>query len=399
MTELPVDTIYLDHNSTTPMLPEVARALADSHLAGYANPASPHRPGRVARRALESACDQMARLLGADPRHDLVILTSGGTESNNLAVRGLEPGRAGRVIVSAIEHPSVLATAESLQRQGCDIRYLPVRADGVVDLEELPKLLDAEVRLVSVMFGNNETGVLQPIAELAELCQRAEVPLHTDAVQAVGKVPVDFRSLGVAAMTVSAHKFHGPLGIGALVVRRGVHVEPILHGGHQQWSLRPGTQSVPLAIGMLRALQLWHEESGQRQQRLRRLRDRLETRLRHEIPDLVINGGNAPRLPHTTNISFPGLNRQALLMALDQVGIACSTGSACASGSTEPSPVLLAMGAARDIVRGSLRISLGATTSAADVDRAACRILQVVKDLRNKKSARNRAIAPRDNGA
>jgi cysteine desulfurase len=347
---------------------------------------------------LESARDGIARLLGADPAKDRVIFTSGGTESNNLALRGMAGQRGGRIIVSAIEHPSVLGAAEHLRREGYDVRHLTVSKDGVVDLEQVPRMLDADTRLVSVMLGNNETGVLQPVAELAVMCRQAGVPLHTDAVQVVGKLPVHFRSLDVSAMSLSAHKFHGPLGIGALVVRPEVPLEPIFFGGHQQQAIRPGTEPVPLAVGMFQALEVWHREADQRRRHLGSLRDQLETLLRAAEPDLVVNGAAAKRLPHTTNISFPGLERQALLMALDQVGVACSTGSACASGSTEPSPVLLAMGASQPIIHSSLRISVGATTTANDVARAAHRILQVVKDLRGKKSARNHSISSRGNG-
>lgn len=395
---MPADTIYLDHNSTTPLLPEVARTLAECYAAGYANPASPHRPGREARRVLESARDDIARMLGADPNQDQVIFTSGGTESNNLALRGLAGRQRGRIIVSAIEHPSVLGTAEYLGRLGFDLRHVRVSHDGVVDLDHFRQLLDRDTRIVSVMLGNNETGVLQPVADMATLCRQVNVPFHSDAVQVVGKLPVDFRALGISAMSVSAHKFHGPLGVGVLVIGAGSHLEPVLYGGHQQQALRPGTESVPLAVGMLRALQIWQDEAENRSLVLQSLRDRLEALLRHAVPNVTINGANADRLPHTTNISFPGLDRQALLMALDQAGVACSTGSACASGSTQPSPVLLAMGVPEPIVNGSLRISLGATTTLQDVDQAACRILQVVNDLRDKKSVRNRPSAPRGNG-
>lgn len=382
------ETIYLDHNSTTPILPEVASAISRCLAARYANPSSLHQPGRRARQALETARDEIAQLLGADPTTDRVVFTSGGTEANNLALLGLARGAPGTVVFSTIEHPSVVAAGLHRQRHEPAPRQVRVSANGVVDLEHLRQLVHKDTCLVSVMLGNNETGVLQPVSDIAAICHQFQVPLHTDAAQVVGKLPVHFRSLGVSAMTISAHKFHGPRGIGALIVRADSQLDPILHGGMQQWGIRPGTESVTLAVGMLCALQLWQREANDRRQRLQELRDCFEQEIRNHLPDIVVLGNSAPRLPHTSNISFPGLDRQALLMALDLAGIVCSTGSACASGSTEPSPVLVAMGCPEPVVRGALRFSLGATTTAVEIHRAARRIIQVVKDLRNKKSAR-----------
>jgi cysteine desulfurase len=236
------------------------------------------------------------------------------------------------------------------------------------------------------MLANNETGVLQPVGELAKLCAEHEIPLHTDAVQVAGKLPLDFRQIGASAMTVTAHKFHGPRGIGALVVRHGVQLAPLLHGGFQQAGLRPGTEDVALAIGMFTALELCQKEASQRASRMTALRDRLEAQLLAGDPRAVVSGARAPRLPHTSNIAFVGVNRQALLMALDLAGVACSTGSACASGSSEPSPVLRAMGCDDEVVEGALRVSLGATTTAAEVDEGARRILLTVQELRRREN-------------
>jgi cysteine desulfurase len=232
------------------------------------------------------------------------------------------------------------------------------------------------------MLGNHETGVLQPVSQLVPICEHAGVPLHTDAVQVVGKLPVDFRRLGVSAMTVAAHKFQGPLGIGALVLRADVPIEPIHFGGHQQDGLRPGTESVALAVGMRTALEQWHHEHQAHARRLTALRDRLESGLQAAIPDLVVNGSAADRLPHTSSIAFPGLDGQILLVALDSLGVACSVGSACSSGSTELSPTLRAMGLAQEVVSSSLRFSLGATTNEAEIDEAVRRVSQVVRELR-----------------
>jgi cysteine desulfurase len=382
-----MDAIYLDHNATTPIHPEVARAMAQCYGAGYANPASQHREGRRARRALEEARERIAALLGADLtslRADQLIFTSGGTESNNLALRGLAASLPGKVIRSAIEHPSVIGPTDRLAQEGCPVRELRVTPDGVADLNHLQDLLVDPTRLVSLMLGNNETGVLQPVPEVAELCRRTGALTHTDAVQVVGKLPVGFRQLGVDAMTVSAHKFHGPKGIGALLLRHGVQVEPLLYGGFQQMGIRCGTECVALAIGFCKALELWREEADERAARMAQLRVRLETKIREALPWAVVNGEHAPRLPHTTSLSFPGLDRQALLLAIDAAGICCSTGSACASGSTEPSHVLLAMGCDKAVVDGALRLSLGVTTTTEEISRAGETIVAAVNRLRGR---------------
>lgn len=386
--------IYLDHNATSPLDPQVAQAMNDAYRAGYANPASQHQAGRQARKAIENARDNIAEIVGANAS-DRVIFTSGGTEANNLALRGLAGRSPGRVIISSIEHPSVAGTAEYLQQQGFQVCRLPTTPDGVVQAEQLGKLLDENTRLVSVMLGNHETGVLQPVHEIAAMCNEAGIPMHTDAVQVVGKLPVDFCSLGVSTMALSGHKLAGPRGIGALVVRGGTALEPILYGGFQQGGLRPGTESVVLAVGLHKALQLWQQQAPLRLARMTALRDRLETVLQTGWPDLVINGAAASRLPHTSNLAFVGLERQALFMALDQAGVACSTGSACASGSSDPSPVLLAMGCRDEVVQSSLRLSLGCCTSEAEIDEAARRILQVCTDLRDKKRPGNPAVPSR----
>jgi len=384
-----MEMIYLDHNATTPTRPEVIDAVARVMRDGYANPASQHRPGQRAHRALDRARETVAHVLGADlsaSNPDRVIFTGSGTEANNLAVLGIVRARSrekpGRVILSAIEHASVIEPAEHLLEEGWRLDTLGVTPDGVVRVEDLPPLLSPDTRLVSVMLGNHETGVLQPVGELASLCNQAGVPLHSDAVQAVGKQQVHFRRLGVAALTIAAHKFQGPLGIGSLLLRHDILVEPLLFGGHQQDGLRPGTESVALAVGMATALELWQKEEHEHRRRLTELRQRFERGLTAGFPGAVVNGAGAERLPHTASIAFPGLDGQVLLLALDSVGVACSVGSACSSGSTELSPTLRAMALPQDVVAGSLRFSLGATTTEAEVDEAVRRILKVVAELR-----------------
>ncbi len=384
-----METIYLDHNATTPVRPEVVEAISRAYGDGYANPASQHQPGQRARRALEDARERIAALLGAsltDTRPDRLLFTSGGTEANNLAILGIAEARGrgepGQVVISAIEHPSVIEPAERLLERGWRLDTLGVTRDGVVRVDDLPGVVTPETHLVSVILGSHETGVLQPVKEMASACREIGVPLHTDAVQVAGKLPVDFRRLEVAALTVAAHKFQGPLGIGALVLDADTRLVPMLFGGEQQNRLRPGTEPVALALGMLTALELWQADCESEIRRMTSLRERFETGLRSGYAEVVVNGAGAWRLPHTANVAFPGLEGQILLMALDLAGVACSVGSACASGSTELSPTLRAMQLPHEIVAGSLRFSLGWTTTEAEVDEAVRRIVRVANDLK-----------------
>jgi cysteine desulfurase len=377
-----MQSIYLDFNSTAPQLAEVTAAMREAEEAQYANPASQHAEGRRAHAALENAREEIARLLGAnltDRTPDRLIFTSGGTEANNLALLGLagatDRQSRGRLIISAIEHPSIISAADQLGRLGWQIDRLRVTTDGVVCLDHLNELLAANSplgrpRLASVMLANNETGVLQPIDEIVRRCQSVGVPVHTDAVQAAGKIPIRFREYGLTAMTVTAHKLGGPRGIGALLVRHGTTLTPILHGAAQQFGERPGTESVVLPIAFLAAMKAWEQNRANWMTRIESLRSRLESALRDLFPSAIINGKNAPRLPNTSNAAFVGHDRQALFMALDLAGICCSTGSACASGSSEPSPTLLAMNLPRSVIESSLRFSLGATTTGDEIDEA-----------------------------
>lgn len=381
--------IYLDHNATTPLLPEVADAMAECARRCFGNPASQHAAGRRARQALEDAREGIAQLLGArldGSPADQLIFTSGGTEANNLAMLGLAGQQPGHLIVSAIEHPSVIGPAEVLARRGWRVDRLPPSTTGQVTVEELAKMLRRETRLVAVMLGNNETGVLQPVEAIARRCQNAGVPVFTDAVQVAGKLPIDFRALGVAAMSIAAHKFHGPVGIGALVVRAGVTIEPRLFGGFQQAAVRPGTETVALAVGMHTALAAWRREHDARLNRLETLRGQFERALLAECPELIVNGAAAPRLPQTSNITFPGVDGQAMVMALDIAGVCCSTGSACASGSSEPSPTLLAMGLDKAAARSSLRFSFGVQTTPDEVAESVGHIVRIYEEVRGQGS-------------
>lgn len=387
-----MEPIYLDHNATTPVRAEVVEAMARCWREAPANPASQHRWGQAARRRLEQLREGIATLLGANPTGtppDRVLFTSGGTEANNLAIRGIAQARSpqepAQLVISAIEHPSVLEPAEALLEQGWRLDCLGVDTTGVVRTTELPNLLSQQTALVSVMLANHDTGVVQPVAEVARLCRERGVPLHSDAVQAAGKWPIGFRELGVSALSIAAHKFRGPLGIGALIVRGDLTLKPTLFGGSQQWGLRPGTESLPLVVGMYTALELWQQEQQELAERMIRLRGQFERGLARSLEGIVIHGEAAPRLPQTSNVAFLGVDAQIVLMALDLAGIACSLGAACSSGSAEPSPTLLAMGLPRATVDSSLRFSLGATTTPAEIDEAVRRIVSVVGQLRGKR--------------
>ncbi|HUT13486.1 MAG TPA: cysteine desulfurase family protein [Thermoguttaceae bacterium] len=383
-----MESIYLDHNATTPIHPEVAQAMARCYERYYANPSSQHQPGQKARKVLEDTRERTAEILGAEltgSQGDRLIYTSGGTEANNLALLGIARAagkRTGSLVISAIEHHSVLEPAEHLLEQGWRLDTLSVTPEGVVRTEQLAELLTEETRVVSVTLGNHETGVLQPVARMAEICNAAGVPMHTDAAQVVGKLPVHFRRLGVAAMSLGAHKFRGPLGIGALIARDGLPIEPLMFGGPHQSGLRPGTEPVALAVGMLTALEIWQNEQREHARHLAALRERFEAGLKSGFPELIVHGAAAERLPHASSVAFPGLDGQVLLLALDMAGVACSVGSACSSGSTELSPTLRAMGLGTDIVGSSLRFSFGATTTEAEIDEAVRRILHVGSELR-----------------
>jgi cysteine desulfurase len=374
-----MDFIYLDNNATTPLLPAVLEAMRPYLTDVYGNPASGHAAGRRARRALEDAREQTAALLGAHP--DEVVFTSGATEANNLALFGLCGEPPGHLLASPVEHPSVLEPLRRLAAAGFALDLLPVDGRGVVSADGLAGALREDTRLVAVMLANHETGAVQPVRALCEAAGRAA--FHCDAVQAVGKIDVDFHALGVTTLSLSAHKFHGPKGVGALLVRRGMHLRPRAWGGHQQQGLRPGTEPVALAVGLAAALDLAVREREGRREKVLALRRRFLDHLRAAAGPVVVNGPD-DGLPHAINVSFPPLPGDLLLMSLDLAGVACSTGSACSSGSLLPSPVLQAMGVPSDVLRSAMRFSLSALLSEAEVDEAARRVAAVVQRLRRE---------------
>jgi cysteine desulfurase len=376
-----MDPIYLDNNATTPLLEAVWDAMRPFLTDVYGNPASAHQAGRRARRALEDARERVADILGARP--DEVLFTSGATEANNLALFGLASDPPGHLIASPVEHPSVVEPLRQLARRGFAVDWLPVAADGIVRAEALAPLLRDDTRLVAIMLANHETGAVQPVRAVVEgLGGRAAC--HCDAVQAVGKLPVRFDGLGITTLALSAHKFHGPKGVGALLVRRGVSLPPLLHGGHQQRGRRPGTEPVALAVGLAAALEAARREHDARRERVLRLRRRFLERLRAGAAPVVLNGPEAGGVPHTLNLSFPGCRADALLMSLDLAGVCCSTGSACSSGSLLPSPVLQAMGVPDEVLRSAMRFSLSPLLDEAAVDEAARRVVAVVQRLRRE---------------
>jgi cysteine desulfurase len=365
---------YLDHAATTPMLPEAAEAMMAAFRT-VGNASSLHAAGRRARRTVEESRERLAAATGARPSE--VILTGGGTESDNLAVKGIfwarhaADQRRRRVIASAVEHHAVLDSVEWLARhEGAEVTWLPVDGTGRVHPAALADALAADpddVALVTVMWANNEVGTVQPIAELTELAHEYGVPLHTDAVQAVGVLPVDFAASGVDALTLTAHKLGGPVGVGALLLGRDVACTPVLHGGGQERDVRSGTVDTPAALGFATAAEIAVRDRDERATRVAALRDELVAGVRKLVPDAVLNGHPTERLPGNAHFSFPGCEGDSLLMLLDARGIECSTGSACSAGVARPSHVLLAMSDDEERARSSLRLSLGHTSTVDDV--------------------------------
>jgi cysteine desulfurase len=373
--------INLDHNATTLPRPEVVEEVARVMRDAGGNPGSRHALGRRARQVLESSRERIAQVLGAD--REEVVFTSGGTESINMALRGLLPASTGEVIASPPgEHPATEETLGHLAAQGWRRIELSLDWHGRLRNELLPQLPWEDLRLVTLLLAHNETGVVQDVSSLADICLRHPVPWHVDAVQAVGKIDVDFHALGATALSLAAHKFHGPRGIGALLVQRGAAVAPLLRGGHQERGLRPGTECTALAAGMALALELWHVDRQRLTAHVTALREQLQRGLQAACPPVVVLGHPEHRLPNTLNVAFPGCDGEALLVALDLAGTCCSTGSTCASGSTEPPPVHGAMGVPPDVSRSSLRFSLGRDNTSAEIADAVERIDAIVRRLR-----------------
>jgi cysteine desulfurase len=375
-----MNRVYLDHNATTPVEPEVLSAMLPYLSGEYGNAASIHTFGQRARAAVETAREQVASLIGARPQE--IVFTSGGTESDNHAIFGIveqahTPSHPStHVIATALEHEAVLNTCQALEKRGTRVTYLPVDREGLIDLNGLRDALlrNPGTVLVTIMHANNELGTVQPLDEIGAIAAEADVHLHTDAVQSAGKLPIDVNLLKVDLLSLSGHKLYAPQGIGALYIRGGTRLRQLLYGGHHQRGFRPGTENVPGIVGLGAAAEIAKKSLAQDGERISVLRDRLEQGLLQRVPHSRANGGRAPRTPNTANILFPGLEGEALVIALDLKGLACSTGAACSSGAVEPSHVLTAIGLLPEEARASLRFSLGRHTTAADIDFA----LQVV---------------------
>jgi len=377
--------VYFDYNATTPLAPEVAEAVAVATRDLFGNASSVHHFGQQAKAALDEARSAIAALVHADPSE--IVFTSGGTEADNFAIRGaadaLESSGRRQIIASAIEHEAVLNTLKSLARRGWQTTMLPVDQTGIVSPDRLRELLTDTTALVSVMHANNEIGTIQPIAELATIAHARGALMHTDAVQTVGKIPVDVRALGVDLLSLSAHKFNGPKGAGALWIKRGTRLQPILTGGKHERNRRAGTENVPAIVGMGVAARLAAAKMAAESARVAALRDRLEDGILRGVPGTAVNGDPRSRVPNTTNISFDHVEAESLLIALDLDGVAVSTGSACSSGTLEPSHVLRAMGYPAGRVQSSLRFSLGLFSTAEEVDRVVRALPPLVEKLRS----------------
>lgn len=363
--------VYLDHAATTPVREEVLEAMRPYYGDRFGNPSSSHRWGREARAALDEARERVGRCLGARP--DEISFTSGGTEGDNLAIlgawRALRTKGRTAIVTTPIEHKAILGAVHQAAREGAEERVLGMTPDGTIDPESFDRLVDDQVAVCSMMWVNNEIGSIQPVPELSEKAKERGALVHTDAVQAFGKISIDARSQHFDFLTISGHKFGAPKGIGALFVRRGTAVEPLMHGGLQERGRRPGTENVAAAIGLACAAELAVAECQRNCERLERLRERLEAGITERIPDVVIHGQGARRAPHILNLSVPGTDSESLLMALDLKGIAASGGSACQSGSISPSHVLAALGVRPDLATAAIRLSLGALTTEECIDR------------------------------
>ncbi|HEY6269752.1 MAG TPA: cysteine desulfurase NifS [Candidatus Acidoferrum sp.] len=387
-----MNRVYLDYNATTPVEPEVLAAMLPYFSAEFGNAASIHTPGQRARAAVETAREQVAALIGSRPQE--IVFTSGGTEADNHAIFGIvSPSFASftsstsltsppHIITTAIEHEAVLNTCQALEKEGVRVTYLSTDREGLIDLDELRRSLRPETVLITIMHANNELGTVQPLEEIGRIAAKADVYFHTDAVQSAGKIPIDVNAMSLDLLSLSGHKIYAPKGIGALYVRGGTRLRQLLYGGHHQRGFRAGTENVAGIVGLGKAAEIARKSLAVDAHRVSALRDQLQQGLLDSVPQSRVNGGAAPRTPNTTNIVFPGIEGEALLIALDLKGLACSTGAACSSGAVEPSHVLTAIGLPPEEARASLRFSLGRHTSDADIDFALNVVPAAVAQLR-----------------
>lgn len=375
--------IYLDYAATTPTHPEVVRAMLPYFTDAFGNPSSIHSYGQEAKGSIEEARIKIADLIGA--RDEELIFTSGGTEADNFALKGIayaNESKGNHIITSSIEHHAVIETCKFLERRGFRVTYLPVDEYGLVDLDNVRKAITDKTILISVMHANNEVGTIEPIAEIDKIAKEAGVCFHTDAVQAVGHIPVNVDELGVDLLSMSAHKFYGPKGVGALYIRKGTKLTPFIHGGEQERRRRASTENVPGIVGFGQAAEIAHQEMSEEMERLTRLRDRLVKGLLERIDHTRLNGHPIMRLPNNINVSVDYIEGESMLLNLDLEGICASTGSACSSSSLEPSHMLLAMGLSHEQAHGSLRFSLGKWTTEEEIERVLDVLSSIVTKLR-----------------
>lgn len=372
----------MDHGATTPVRKEVFDYMAPYFQEQYSNPSSLHAPGREVRQAVEEAREKTASALGAN--EDEIYFTAGGTESNNIALRGVAKKRTkpGHIITSSVEHHAVLDVCKNLENEGHRVKYLPVNQYGRVDPESLKEAIEDDTFMISIMAANNEIGTLQPVRELGAVAREKGILFHTDAVQVVGQLPFNVADLNADFLSLSAHKFNGPKGIGALYMRKGIKIDPLYRGGSQERKLRPGTENVPGIIGLGKAIELAVSEIPEKKKKLEHLRDRLIKGLR-DIGEVYLNGHPKERLPGNVNVSFQYIEGESVLLSLDMEGIAASSGSACSSGSLEPSHVLSAMGLDHSMAHGSVRFSLGYGNSEEDIDYVLEKASPIVERLRS----------------
>ena len=377
--------VYLDNNATTPVLPEVFEAMRPFFGERFGNASSIHHHGQENRAAVEDARESVADLLGCSAAE--IVFTSGGTESDNLAIAGWVAA-GDHVITSSIEHHAVLHACKHLEKIGCDVTILPVDGRGLIDPSDVRRALRPNTKLISVMMANNETGVLQPVEEIGKIASEAKVLFHTDAVQAAAKVPISVRQIGCDALSISGHKIHAPQGVGALYVKKGTRIQPLFHGGRHERSRRAGTENVPGIVGLGKAAEIAKQALDRGDtQKMAAMRDRLEQGILAQVQEVGVNGEGATRVPNTTNLHFDHIEGEAMVIALDLKGLAVSTGAACSSGAIEPSHVLIAMGLRADQARASIRFSLGKQTTEADIDFALGLVPETI--------ARLRAISPK----
>ena len=378
-----MDRIYMDNAATTAVSPEVLQTMLPYFSEIYGNPSSIHSTGRDARRAVDAARKQVAQAIGAQPTE--IYFTAGGSESDNWAIKGTafaKRDKGNHIITTAIEHHAVLHTCQWLEKQGFQVTYLPVDEYGRVRVEDVEKAITDKTILISIMAANNEIGTLEPIAEIGKLAHEKGILFHTDAVQAVGAIPLDVNAMNIDMLSMSGHKFHGPKGIGALYIRKGVRPDVFMHGGAQERAQRAGTENLAGIVGMGKAIELATQNLEANAARMTRLRDKLIDGILAEIPEVRLNGHRTERLPNNVNVSIRYIEGEALLLRLDLAGIAGSSGSACTSGSLDPSHVLLAIGLPHEIAHGSLRLSLGTDSTEAEVDEVLRVLPGSVKDLR-----------------